>query len=171
MQAYVRNNPRTRFLPTSGLKELAKDIAHLCLTYTPAQVLVNLSDNDLTLTSVRELIGLLDKDEHIQGLLALDLSLTRIQASWEEIALVIATLLRKPIVQNLNLSFNYLPELETLNDNPSVKQELYSYGRRLSLGYDNQMFIGEPDMDYWTQNAREFKRIAFGITFNEQDNL
>ena len=33
------------------------------------------------------------------------------------------------------------------------------------------MFIGEPDMDYWTQNAREFKRIAFGITFNEQDNL
>ena len=66
MQAYVRNNPRTRFLPTSGLKELAKDIAHLCLTYTPAQVLVNLSDNDLTLTSVRELIGLLDKDEHIQ---------------------------------------------------------------------------------------------------------
>ncbi len=171
MQAYVRNNPRTRYLPTSSLKELAKDIAHLCLTYTPAQVLVNLSDNDLTLTSVRELIELLDKDEHIQGLLALDLSLNRIQASWEETALVIATLLRKPLVQNLNLSFNYLPELETLNDNPSVKQELYSYGRRLSLGYDNQMFIGEPDMDYWTQNAREFKRIAFGIAFNEQDNL
>ena len=171
MQAYVRNNPRTRYLPTSGLTELAKDIAHLCLTYTPAQVLVNLSDNDLTLASVRELIELLDKDEHVQGLLALDLSLNRIQASWEEIALVIATLLRKPLVQNLNLSFNYLPELETLNDNLSVKQELYSYGRRLSLGYDNQMFIGEPDMDYWTPNAREFKRIAFGIAFSEQENL
>lgn len=81
---------------------------------------------------------------------------------------MIANLLRKPLVQNLNLSFNYLPELETLNDNPSVKQELYSYGRRLSLGYDNQMFTGEPDMDYWTQNAREFKRIAFDIAFSEQ---
>ncbi len=162
MQAYIRNNPRTRYLPTSGLNELAKDIAHLCLTYTPAQVLVN-----LTLSSVRELAELLDKDEHIQGILALDLSLNRIQASWEEVAPLIATLIRKPLVQNLNLSYNYLPALETLNDNPSVKQELYSYGRRLSLGYDNQMLVGEPDMDYWTQNAREFKRIAFG----EQENL
>ena len=159
MQAYIRNNHRTRYLPTSGLNELAKDIAHLCLTYTPAQVLVNLSDNDLTLTSVRELAELLDKDEHVQGIPALDMSLNRIQASWEEIAPVIATLLMKPLVQNLNMSLNYLPALETLNDNPSVKQELCSYGKRLRLGYENQMLVGEPDVDYWTQNAREFKRI------------
>ena len=167
MQAYIRNNARTRYLPTSGLHELAKDIADLCLTYRPGQVMVNLSDNDLTLTYVRELAELLDKDKHVQGILALDLSLNRIQASWEEIAPVIATLLKKQLVQNLNLSLNYLPALETLNDKPSVKQELYSYGRQLSLGYDNQMLIGEPEVDYWTQNAREFKRIAFG----EQENL
>lgn len=163
MQAYIRNNARTRYLPTSGLNELAKDIAHLCLTHRPAEVLVNLSDNDLTLTSVRELAKLLDKDKHVQGLLALDLSLNQIQASWEEIISVIANLLKKPLVQNLNLSLNFLPALETLDNNAAVKQELYSHERRLSLGYDKQMLVGEPDVDYWTQNAWEFKRIAFGL--------
>lgn len=166
MQAYIRNDARTRYLPTSGLSQLVKDIAHLCLTYKPAEVLVNLSDNDLTLTSVRELVELLDINKDIHGILALDLSLNRVQASWEEIVPLIATLLKNPLVQYLNLSLNYLPALETLNDNPSVKQELYSYGRRLSLGYNNQLLVGEPDVDYWTQNAREFKRVAFG----EQEN-
>ena len=145
MQAYIRNNPRTRYLPTSGLNELAKDIAKLCQNYKPAEVLVNLSDNDLTMNFVQELIELLDRDEHLRGTLALDLSLNRIQAGWEEIASAIASLLKKPLVQNLNLSFNYLPELETMNDNPAVKQELCSYGTRLSLGYDYQELIGEPD--------------------------
>ena len=168
MQAYIRNNPRTRYLPTSGLSELAKDIAHLCLTYRPAQVMANLSDNDLTLTPVRELAELLGKDKQIQGLLALDLALNQIEASWEEIAPVIATLLKEPLVQNLRLSLNFLPALETLNNNPAVKQELYSYGRRLSLGYDNQALVGEPEMDYWTHNAWEFKRIAYGI---QQEDL
>ena len=171
MQAYVRNNPRTRYLPTSGLNERAKDIAKLCQNYKPAEVLVNLSDNDLTMNFVRELIELLDKDEHLQGIFALDLSLNRIQAGWEEIASAIASLLKKPLVQNLNLSFNYLPELETLNDNPAVKQELRSYGTQLSLGYDYQELIGEPDMDYWTQNARAFKRVAFGKQENLQASL
>jgi len=105
MQAYIRNNPRTRYLPTSGLNELAKDIAKLCQNYKPAEVLVNLSDIDLTMNFVRELIELLDKDEHLQGILALDLSLNRIQAGWEEIASVIASLLKKPLVQNLSLSW------------------------------------------------------------------
>ncbi|KAL0019035.1 hypothetical protein WJX77_006427 [Trebouxia sp. C0004] len=45
---------------------------------------------------------------------------------------MIATLLKKP--HNLNLSFNYLPALETLNDNPSVRQELCSYGKTNQLG-------------------------------------
>ena len=131
---------------------------------------VNLSDNDLTLTSVRELAQLLDKDKSVQGLLALDLSLNRIRAtSWEEITPLIDLLLNKPLVQNLNLSLNSLPALETLNDDPQMKEELYSYGRRLSLGYDNQMNIGEPDVDYWTQNAREFKRVAFGETPGEEE--
>ena len=111
MQAYVRNNPRTRYLPTTGLSELATDIAKLCLTYRPCEVMVNLSDNDLTLTSVRDLIQLLQQDKRIQGIVALDLSLNRIQATWEEIAPVIATLLKKSLVQNLNLSLNYLPAL------------------------------------------------------------
>lgn len=78
MQAYIRNDARTRYLPTSGLSELVKDIAHLCLTYKPAEVLVNLSDNDLTLTSVQELVELLDKNKDIHGTLALDLSLNRV---------------------------------------------------------------------------------------------
>ena len=102
MQAYIRNNPRTRYLPTSGLNELAKDIAKLCQNYKPAEVLVNLSDNDLTMNFVQELIELLDKDEHLRGTLALDLSLNRIQAGWEEIASATASLLKKPLVQNLN---------------------------------------------------------------------
>lgn len=167
MQAYIRNDARTRYLPTSGWSELVKDIAHLCLTYKPAEVLVNLSDNDLTLTTVRELVESLEKTKDIHGLLALDLSLNRVQASWEEIVPLIATLLKKPLVQYLNLSLNYLPALETLDNDPLVKQELYSYGRRLSLGYTYQLLIGEPDVDYWTQNAREFKRVAFG----EQENM
>ena len=75
-------------------------------------------------------------------------------------------------VQYLNLRLNYgnlitCRHWRHLNDNPSVKQELYSYGRRLSLGYNDQLLVGEPDVDYWTQNAREFKRVAFG----EQENL
>lgn len=64
-----------------------------------------------------------------------------IQASWEEICPIIATLLNEKFVHYLNLSLKYLPALETLNANPSRKKELYSYDKRLSLGFDNQIFI------------------------------
>ena len=42
-----------------------------------------------------------------------------------------------------------------------MKADLYSYGKRLSLGFDNQTLVGIPELDYWTVNAREFARIAY----------
>jgi len=75
---------------------------------------------------------------------------------------VIAALLKEQLVQYLNLSLNYLPALESLNKDPAMKRELCSYGNKLTLGFDNEMLVGEPDVDYWTQNAKDFKRIACG---------
>ena len=100
------------------------------------------------------------------AILALDVSLNRIQASWEETIAIIAALLQdtdtsQRRVSNLNLSLNYLPALETLNADDKMKQVMYSYRRRLSLGFDSATTICVPDVD-WTVNAREFKRIAYG---------
>lgn len=99
-------------------------------------------------------------------ILALDVSLNQIHASWEEISPLIAALLKESrtspkLVGYLNLSLNFLPALETLNENQRVKADLYSYGKRLSLGFDYQMLLGVPDVDYWTLNKREFARIAY----------
>jgi len=60
------------------------------------------------------------------------------------------------------LALNYLPDLESLETDPSMKAEILSYGDKLSLGYDNQQLVGEPDTGYWTEIAWEFKHIAYG---------
>lgn len=62
--------------------------------------------------SVAELAQLLEQDEDIQGTLALALSLNQIEGTWEEVDPVIATLLKRPLAQNFNLSLNYLPALK-----------------------------------------------------------
>lgn len=111
-------------------------------------------------------MDLLRSHDSCRTILALDVSLNRIQASWEEISPLIAALLKEShnfpkLVRYLNLSLNYLPALETLNERHRVKADLYSYSKRLSLGFDNQMLVGIPEVDYWTLNAREFARIAY----------
>jgi len=81
MQAIIRNNPRKRRLANTGLNELVQEITSLLVKHSSDQVLVNLSDNDLTLTSLQELVALLRKRKDVPRMLALGLSLNRIQAS------------------------------------------------------------------------------------------
>ena len=161
MQVFLRNDPRERYLADTGLSKLVSEICSLLDKYGPDRVVVNLSENDLTFSSVRELVDLLSKREPATRLLAVDLSLNRMQASWKEMSVVTAALLEQQLVQYLNLSLNYLPALETLSQDSEIERKLGSYGCRLSLGFDHEGSIGEPAIDDWTQNARNFKRIAY----------
>ena len=88
-------------------------------------------------------------------------------ASWERTNNSVAALLgdtdtSQRLVGFLNLSLNYLPALEALDESQHLKQLLYSYGRRLSsgLGFDHDLLLGVPGID-WTLNARAFKHIAY----------
>ena len=167
MQDLISNDVHKRVLSNDTLGELVEEVASQVNKSGPDRIVVNLSNNDLTLPVLRKLVDLLRSHDSCRTTLALDVSLNRIQASRKEISPLIAALLKEShnspkLVRYLNLSLNYLPALETLNDR--VKADLYSYGKHLSLGFDYQMLVGTPEVDYWTLNAREFARIAY----NEQ---
>ena len=160
----ISNDVHKRVLSNDTLGELVEEVVTQVTRSGPDRIVVNLSSNDLTLPVLWKLVDLLRSHNSGRTILALDVSLNRIQASWEEISPLIAALLKEShnspkIVCYLNLSLNYLPALETLNDH--VKADLYSYGKRLSLGFDHQLLVGVPEVDYWTLNAREFARIAY----------
>lgn len=166
MQELISNDVHKRVLTNDTLGELVEEVANQVTRSGPDRIVVNLSNNDLTLPVLRKLVELLRSHDSFRTMLALDVSLNRIEASWEEISPLIAALLKESrnsprLVGYLNLSLNFLPALETLNENHRVKADLYSYGKSLSLGFDYQMLVGVPDVDHWTLNSREFARIAY----------
>ncbi len=100
MQAYIRNNLCQRFLLNSGLEEHVQEISSMLLKHGCDTVLVNLSDNVLTLSSVQQLVRLLSERSCLTKILALDLSLNLKEASWKEVSVVLAALLKTGIVQS-----------------------------------------------------------------------
>ena len=118
MQDLISNDVHKRILSNDTLVELVEEVAGQTLRSGPERVVVNLSNNDLTLPILRKLVELLRSHDSCRKILALDVSLNRIQASWEEISPLIAALLKKShnspkVVRYFNLSLNYLPALET----------------------------------------------------------
>ena len=67
---------------------------------------------------------------------ALDLSLNRIKADWEELLPIVRDFLGTKTVEYLDLSLNYLPALETLQQSDVLLRGYTAYGETLSLGVD-----------------------------------
>ena len=165
---YISNNARERLLTDNTIGELAEEVIKKLHQYGSDRVVVNLSNNDLTLACLQKLAERWTNDFDLPVIRALDVSLNRIKASSGEFGKEIAALLGdpysiRPLVGYLNLSLNYLPPLGSLDG--GLKEETYSYGTRLSLGFNHELPIDVPDIDYWTYNTREFERVAYGQQF------
>lgn len=121
MQDLISNDVHKRVLSNDTLGELVEEVASQITRSGPDRITVNLSNNDLTLPVLRKLVDLLRSHDSCRTMLALDVSLNRVQASWEEISSLIAALLKESrnsprLVGHLNLSLNFLPALESLNE-------------------------------------------------------
>lgn len=75
------------------------------------RIVCDLSASGLTLDCVSALPAHLKPLEHVY---ALDLSLNRIRATWQELLPVVQSFLDGDVVQHLDLGTNYLPGLQTL---------------------------------------------------------
>ena len=95
---------------------------------------------------------------------ALDMSMNRIQTDWTSLTPILNTLSGQQMVQYLDLGMNHLPPLSSLKALPAEKQTLRKFGQQLSLGLDCVSYSGDPDLDYWIENARTFKTVAYGLT-------
>ena len=104
-------------LTDDALGKLANEITNKVRECGADRVVVSLSNNDLTLASLQTLAKLLRKRDNLPAMLALDVALNQIEASWEEVSEITAVLLGdshtcQRLVGYLNLSLNYLPALE-----------------------------------------------------------
>ena len=100
---------------------------------------------------------------------ALDMSMNRIQTDWASLNHTVNRLLGSNLVEYLDLGMNYLPPISSLDESLAVKQNFAKLGQRLSLALDCNSYTGIADLDYWTKNARTFKREAYGITEFAED--
>ena len=164
MATSVYYNPQERFLDSKNipvaLDELKRELKF------GGRVTCNLSSSGLTLECVRSL------PDHLRSLsddirvYALDLSLNRIRADWEELLPVVRDFLGTKTVEYLDLSLNYLPALETLHQSDVLLRGYTAYGERLSLGMDGNFLTGDHQNDRWVLGARTFKREAYGYSYD-----
>ena len=68
----------------------------------------------------------------------------------------------------LELGNNYLPALDSLKQSARLSEKFYGFGNRLSmLGYESCTFTGDPDLEHWLSNARNFKHELYGTTYSD----
>lgn len=91
------------------------------------RVVCKLSASGLTLDCASVLLAELKPLERVY---ALDLSLNHIRATWQELLPVVKT------VRHLDLSINYLPALQTLQEDFDLLNAYKSLGKKLSLDLD-----------------------------------
>ena len=164
MATSVYANPQARHLNSENmslaLEELNRELRF------GGRVTCNLSSSGLTLDCVRGLPDQLRSLSADTRVYDLDLSLNRITAGWKELLPVVRDFLSTKTVEYLDLSLNYLPALETLQQNDVLLRDYTAYGERLSLGVDGNFLTGDQEYDRWILGARRFKREAYGYSYN-----
>lgn len=139
--------------PEEALSAVLKELMTECVASTPYNLVVDLSENNLTLDHVRYLASWLCKEDLYRY--ALDLSLNRIYAAeWDDILPSIRKLL--PHVERLHLGGNYLPALHNI---PAL-QELQR--RKVAFLGPRHSFNSNVWIEAWKSNARNFNRDAYG---------
>lgn len=88
------------------------------------------------------------------------------RATWQELLPIVKGFLDGDVVQYLDLSMNYLPGLQTLQENTGLLNTYKSFGERLSLGLDGNPLTGNEEIDHWIQAGRRFKQEAYGYQYS-----
>lgn len=166
MSAFIYANNKDHALDQNGVSRVLQELSRVARRHD--FLVCNLSEGKMTLEVLATLPSRLERVCGSQ-IVALDLSFNRILCnSWEEIEPVLDQLLGKRIVQYLDLSNNYLPALETLQQDKRLSEKVKNFGNRLSLlGCDSNPFTGNADIDYWICNARAFKQEAYGCRYTD----
>lgn len=164
MAPSVYANPQDRHLDSKNisvaLDELNKELR------VGGRVTCNLSSSGLTLDCVRGLPAQLRSLSVDTRVYALDLSLNRITAGWAELLPIVEDFLSANTVEYLDLSLNFLPALETLQQSDVLLRGYTAYGERLSLDVDGNFLTGKQEYDRWVLGARKFKREAYGCSYD-----
>ncbi len=144
MGLFVYSNPQERHLNRGNISVALAELKETLLLDN--RIVCDLSASGLTLDCVSVLPAQLKPLEHVY---ALDLSLNRIRATWQELLPVVQSFLDGDVVQYLDLGMNYLPGLQTLQENTGLLNTYKSFGERLSLGLDGNPLTGNKEIDHW----------------------
>ena len=160
MLPFVVKGDTRRFMTEIRLDSLLRKVT--VLSQTHKDIVVDLSGLNLRFDHLSRVTKYF-RDTRTR-VFALDMSMNRIQADWTSLTPILHTLFGEQLVQYLDLGMNYLPPLSSLKALPAEKQTFRKFGQQLSLGLDCVSYSGDPDLDYWTENARTFKTVAYGLT-------
>lgn len=137
--------------PEEALSAVLKELKTQCVAHTPCTVVVDFSENNLTLEHVKYLTDWLS-EENVY-LYALDLSLNRIYgADWMEILPSIKKALLH--VQRLHLGGNPLPALQK---SPALEDLQH---QKVAFLAPKHSLSGNDWVQAWNTNARDFNRLA-----------
>lgn len=164
MGLFVYSNPQERHLNLSNISVALAELRDSLLLDNP--IVCDLSASGLTLDCVTVLPAQLKPLEHVY---ALELSLNRIRATWQELLPVVQSFLDGDVVQYLDLGMNYLPGLpglQTLQKSTGLLNTYKSFGERLSLGLDGNPLTGNQEIGHWIQAGRRFKQEAYGYQYS-----
>lgn len=166
MATSVYANSQERHLDSKNISESLNEL-YRELRFG-GRVTCNLSMSGLTLDCVRRLPDQLRSLSPDIRVYALDLSLNRIRSGWEELLPIVQDFLSTETVEYLDLSLNYLPALETLQQDDVLLRAYTAYGERLSLGLDGNFLTGKEECDRWILSARKFKHEAYGCSYDSE---
>ena len=139
---YVYSNPQERHLNRDNISVALAELKETLLGDNP--IVCNLSASGLTLDCVSGLPAQLKPLKHVY---ALDLSLNRIRATWQQLLPVVKSFLDDDVVQYLVLSMNYLPSVQTLQADTSSFKQLQKFWREV------EFWFGRKSTD-WEQRTR-----------------
>ena len=132
--------------PEEALRAVLIELATECVTKSPHNLVVDFSENNLTVAHIRYLADWLSQND-------IYLSLNRIYADeWEEILPSIQNLLSR--VPRLHLGGNYLPPLYNI---PAL-QDLQR--KKVAFLSPKHSFSSNVWIEGWKTNARDFYRDA-----------
>ncbi len=158
---FVYSNPQERHLNRDNISVALAELKETLLFDN--RIVCNLSASGLTLDCLSVLPAQLKPLKHVY---ALDLSLNRIRATWQELLPVVKSFLDGDVVQYLDLSMNYLPGLQTLQEDTGLLNTYKSFGERSSFGLDGNPLTGNKEINHWIKAGRRFKQEAYGYQYS-----
>jgi len=84
----------------------------------------------------------------------------------QELLPVVKSFLDGDVVQYLDLSMNYLPGLQTLQEDTGLLNTYKSFGERSSFGLDGNPLTGNKEINHWIKAGRRFKQEAYGYQYS-----